>query len=237
MAKYLNDTWGLCCQFLANESKSKDCFANEDFCGNRNKNFADVNPAIAKSQSGLFVTYAGCPIWWATKIQTHVATSNTKADYVALSSALRDVISIMKLLDEFTNRGYNLISTALQVYCTTSKDNSGELEITHLSKMCPHTKAINAIYQHLCNHVHLGKIAICHTATNRQLANISTMPLTQNTFVQWLITNAPLHTLFESECENSRLLWILSMESCTAAFPCNCKLKLYGCIGLDSHHM
>ena len=33
------------------------------------------------------------------------------AEYIALSSALRDVIPIMELMDELKDRGYDLIST------------------------------------------------------------------------------------------------------------------------------
>ena len=76
-------------------------FANADFYHSWDDNFADVDPAIAKSQSGLFITYAGCPILWVSKSKTHVATSTTMTEYVDLSSALRDVIPILELLEEF----------------------------------------------------------------------------------------------------------------------------------------
>ena len=84
LAKYLCNTQGSGFQFLPNKSKSIECFANSDFCGNWHKDFEDVDPETAKSQSGWYVTYSGCPIWWASKIQMHFATSTTMAEYEAL---------------------------------------------------------------------------------------------------------------------------------------------------------
>ena len=68
------------------------------------------------------------------------------AEYIALSSALRNVIPIMELMDELKDRGYDLISTKPIIYCKAFKDKSGALEIMRLPKMRPHTKAINIIY-------------------------------------------------------------------------------------------
>ena len=63
------------------------------------------------------------------------------AEYIALSSALRNVIPIMRLMDELKDRGYDLISTEPIVYCKAFEDNSGALEIARLPKMrnfqCP----------------------------------------------------------------------------------------------------
>ena len=69
-------------------------------------------------------------------------------EYIDLSSAICDVITIMELMDEFNDRGYDLISTKPIVYCKAFEDNSGALEITCLPKMCPGTKVINVIYHH-----------------------------------------------------------------------------------------
>ena len=55
------------------------------------------------------------------KDQTHAATSTSIAEYIALSLALRDIIPIMELLEEFASRGYNLISLEPKVYCKALK--------------------------------------------------------------------------------------------------------------------
>ena len=55
---------------------------------------------MAKSRAGWVISYAGCPISWASKLQTITALSTTKAEYVALSMRLRDVIPLKVLLKE-----------------------------------------------------------------------------------------------------------------------------------------
>ena len=122
---YLNITQGLDFWFLPNKSKSIECFVNADFCSNWDKNFADVDAATAKS-SRCWLSYLV-----GLKYSDSVATSTMVAEYIVLSSALRDVIFIMELLKEFANRGHNLISVAPKVYCKAFEDNSGALEITH----------------------------------------------------------------------------------------------------------
>ena len=135
IARYLKGTSDLGLSFKPDISKSFECFADTDYCGNWYRSFAETEPSTAKSRSGWIISYAGCPIIWASKLQTHVATSTTMAEYIALSSALRDVIPIMELMDELKDRGYDLISTEPIVYCKAFEDNSGALEIARLPNL------------------------------------------------------------------------------------------------------
>lgn len=183
LAKYLNNTRGQGFSFIPNRSKSIECYADADYCGNWSPEFASIDPATAKSRSGWLITYADCPVWWASKMQTHVATSTTMAEYIALSSALRDVIPVMELLEEFMSRGYKLLSSEPRVYCKAFEDNSGALEIARMPKMRPRTKAINVVYHHFREHVRLGKVAIYPIASVDQKADIMTKPLVQNVFL------------------------------------------------------
>ena len=69
--------------------------------------------------------------------------------------------------------------------CKSFDYNLGALKIAHLPKMCICTKAINVIYYHFHENVHLGKIAIYLIATSSQLPDVYTKSLTQNTFVHF----------------------------------------------------
>ena len=75
------------------------------------------------------------------------------AEYIALSSALNIAILIMEFLEEFTNKEYNLISFAPKANVKTVEEKSGALEITHLTRICSHTIAINVIYHHFHEYV------------------------------------------------------------------------------------
>jgi hypothetical protein len=50
------------------------------------------------------ITYAGCLIIWASRLQTETALSVTEAEYIALPTALREVIALLELCKESHRR-------------------------------------------------------------------------------------------------------------------------------------
>ncbi|KAL7460028.1 hypothetical protein ACHAXS_000496, partial [Conticribra weissflogii] len=82
LAMYLNHTKTLGVIFRVNPKAGFECYADADF----------ADPVGTKSRSGWYLMYTGCPIVWASKLQTLIALSTTKAEYIALFSALCDVI-------------------------------------------------------------------------------------------------------------------------------------------------
>jgi hypothetical protein len=75
-----------------NDEKSFEVYADADFCGNWNRSTVMNDLSTAKSQTGYIISFAGCPITWASKLQTQIALSTTEAEYIALSQSLREVI-------------------------------------------------------------------------------------------------------------------------------------------------
>ena len=67
-----------------------------------------VGNQIKHSILELVIFYANCPIIWQSKLQTTIALSTTEAEYVALSTAMRDVIYFMNLIDEMKDFGITL---------------------------------------------------------------------------------------------------------------------------------
>jgi hypothetical protein len=95
---YLKKTHDLGLRFKPDSNKGFECYCDADFSGLWNKAFAPVDPITSKSQSGWIIFYAGCPVSWASKLQSQVTLSTTEAEYIAISQALCDVIPIMGLL-------------------------------------------------------------------------------------------------------------------------------------------
>jgi len=67
----------------------------------RNGAHGPVNSKI----KGYVITFAGCLIAWASKIQTEVAPSTTEAELIAMSEGLRTAIPLMNLIEEMTEHG------------------------------------------------------------------------------------------------------------------------------------
>ena len=82
---YLKKTRDIGLKFTPDPTKGFECYCDSDFSGLWNKEFAPVDPSTAKSRSGWIIFYAGCPVSWASKLQSQVALPTTKAEYIAMS--------------------------------------------------------------------------------------------------------------------------------------------------------
>ncbi len=162
LVRYLKKTRDLGIHFKPNPGKEFECYCDADFSGNWNKSFAAIDPSTAKSRSGWIIFYAGCPVCWASKLQSQVALSTTEAEYIAMSQALRDFIPVMGLLQEMREKNFNVLCTEPYVYCKVFEDNSGALELARLPKLCPRTKHINVCCHHFPKHVRKGLINLPH---------------------------------------------------------------------------
>ena len=182
LIRYLKKTREIGIRFSPLPDRGFDCYCDADFAGNWNRSFAQHDPSTAKSRSGWIVFYAGCPVIWASKLQSQVALSTTEAEYIAMSQSLRDVLPIMFLIAEIKERGFRVIATVPNVFCKVFEDNSGALELARLPKLRPRTKHINVVYHHFREHVRNGLIKIYPIGTKEQTADVLTKPLPQNDF-------------------------------------------------------
>jgi hypothetical protein len=95
-------------------------------------------------RTGFVITYATCPIYWAICLQTEIAQSTTKAEYIAMSSALCKVIPLMPLMKEL----YNIFPVHINTpnfFC--------KVQMATSDKFTPQTKHIALKYRHFCSHV------------------------------------------------------------------------------------
>ena len=127
-------------------NESLNCYVDSDFIGNWNINDARDDPSTAKSRTGYIITFGGCPVIWKSTMQSIITLSSTEAEYVAMSTAMREVLPMMQLLTEFKKFGIMQNFKDTKIHCTIFEDNSGAIEIATVPKMRPRTKHIN---QHL----------------------------------------------------------------------------------------
>ena len=89
---------------LKPKDHSFECYVDADFQGGWNIETATEDSTTAKSKTASIVMYAGCPIVWASKMQTDVALSTTESKYSALSEATHKVLWLMGLMAEVKER-------------------------------------------------------------------------------------------------------------------------------------
>ena len=138
----------------------------------------------SKSRSGWIVRFASTPITWASKMQMITAMSTMEAEYIVLSTSLREVIPLMGLLKEAWEQGLHVSDLPPRIHCTVFEDNSGALELAQLPKIRPRTKHINQAYHHFREHVEQKEIIIEATPTEHQIADILNKPLAEPAFTR-----------------------------------------------------
>ncbi len=164
---------------------------------------------MAKSQSSWIIFYAGCPISWASRLQSQVVLSTTEVMYMVMPQVLPDIISIMDLLQEMREKDFRIICTKPSVYCKVFEDNSGALEFARLPKIGPRTKQANVCYHHFYKHVH--KRSSLLTQNTKMLMHWQKLwhKMTSNVIVAMCAASNLSQATKVRECCVIRVLWYL----------------------------
>ena len=83
--------------FKVDRTKSIEVYVDAAFAGDWNQSWSQ-EPSSVFSRTGYFITYAGCPITWLSKLQTEISLSSTESEYIALSHSMREAIPMITLL-------------------------------------------------------------------------------------------------------------------------------------------
>jgi hypothetical protein len=118
---------------------------------------------------------------WHSKLQTEIALSTTEAEYIALSSAMRDLIPMRTLLAEI-GKVLEISETEIVCHSKLFEDNKGAEELANVPKIRPRTKHIAVKYHHFRSHVASGAIKVVRVDTKEQLADIFTKALPREAF-------------------------------------------------------
>jgi hypothetical protein len=157
-------------------SRGLECHVDADFAGGFSPEYSD-DATTYYSCIGFIIWFAGCPLIWSSKLQTMIVFSTTEAEYIALSTALRDVIYVMQLLEELLSFGMIIPVTTPVVRCKVFEDNVGAIELAKAPKLRPRMKHIAIQYHHFRSHLAKKLISIQHVTTTEQVADIATKPL------------------------------------------------------------
>jgi len=160
-----------------------DMYADADFAGMWNSNATEQDPVRVKSRSGHVILLGNCPLLWASKLQTEIACSTMEAEFIALSSAMRDLIPARHILQAVGKVLSLPVPPGAQLKSTVFEDNNGCLTLATVPKMTPRSKHIGVKYFWFCSKVGPGTgISIVKCDTHDMLADIFTKGLPMEVF-------------------------------------------------------
>jgi hypothetical protein len=165
-------------------------FVDADFAGRWHREYSHLRDSTL-SRTGYVITFCGCPISWASKLQSEIALSTTESEYIALSSATRELLPLRRILQDIVTNSFirlppdttgDTISTSS--FSTTIKpsnvyeDNSACIVLaTTDSTFKPRTKHISLKFHHFQDHVRNGNLRILKVNSEQNWADIFTKPL------------------------------------------------------------
>ena len=125
----------------------------------------------------------GCPISWSLKLQTEIALSTLEAEYIALSTRMRELHPQRELFQEIGNKmGLSYIQPMI-LNSTIFEDNNGALQLAQVPKISPRTKHIAVKYHFFRDKIGEDKgILLKKVESVNQIADLFTKGLTSQLF-------------------------------------------------------
>ena len=180
IVRYLKGTSDKGIILRPNPQEGIKCYVDADFAGGYSEDTKD-DPISVYSRTGYVIFYYGCPVLWVSKMQSEISLSTVEAEYIALSTSMRDLIpfvdQVKELQEVFGEKQENVF-----LHCTLFEDNNGALELANSPRYRPRTKHIAIKYHHFRERVQNGTIVIKPVDTNEQIADQFTKGLQIGTF-------------------------------------------------------
>ena len=178
--RYLKGTATKGLTLTPNPQDGSKCYVDADFAGGYSEDTKD-DPISVYSCTGYVIYYFGCPVLWVSKMQSEISLSTVEAEYIALSTAVRDLIPFVDQVGEMAMIfGEN--TQKVQMHCTLFEDNNGALELAKAPRYRPRTKHIAVKYHHFREKVKNGIVRISPIDTREQITDQFTKGLQVGTF-------------------------------------------------------
>ena len=175
--KYLYRTRDLRLDYKRNEKcETIDCYVDADWAGDH---------LDRKSTSGYVIRLYGNVIGWKSKKQRCVTKASTYAEYVALSEAVSELMSIREIMKIFN---VNLDDNPVKIY----EDNSEVVSIAKHGNFTKNSKHIKVHYHYVHECLKENKINILKVSTDENTADIFTKALCREKFERfrsWMNVN------------------------------------------------
>lgn len=164
-----------------------ELFVDADFAGLHGYEDPE-DPTSVKSRTGYVICIAKCPVLWVSRLQTETALSTMMAEYIALSTAMRDLIPFKRIAEEVCSH-MGLSDDKIAVIRTKTvvhEDNNGAMTLAKLppGRSTPTSKFFNVKYHWFREQLDPEQITIVKVASDEQLGDIFTKGLRKDKFVE-----------------------------------------------------
>ena len=176
--RYLIRTKDKGLNFIPDENLKLECYVDSDFAGLWPFENSQ-NPICTRSRTGYVLKFAGAPVLWKSKLQTENVLSTMEAEYVALSTALRDFIPMKELIIELSSAVGIEPSKISSIKSTVWEDNDGCQKLANLEmpRMTPRSKHYAVKYHWFRTHLEPNGITIERVDSSNNIADLLTKGL------------------------------------------------------------
>ncbi len=182
IVRYLAGTANQGIKFNIDQTKlDLTCYADADFAGLWGVEDPE-DKMSSKSRTGYVIFFGGCPLVWASKLQTDTALCTMEAEYISLSQCMRELIPMRALVAEVLIATKLMPKYNVQVKSTVFEDNQACIAHAVAPKMSPRTKHIGVKYHFFRHHIADGEIEVHYVDTNNQVADMLTKGLPPEKF-------------------------------------------------------
>merc|ERR1712194_490993 len=127
--------------------------------------------------------HAGILIFWCSKIQTEIALSTCEAECTTLSTAMREVMTLIKMLEDLSVT-CDVITAPPLATCKAFEDNQSFIVVAESKKPPERTKHIALKCHQFCSLVDEKIININCVDAKKKLADTLTKPIEANQFLK-----------------------------------------------------
>lgn len=127
--------------------------------------------------TGYIINFCKGAISWNSKLQPCIATSTTEAEYIALSTTVKEIL----WLKQFTNELCSDMEKCVTVLC----DNQSAIKLAETEGYRPRTKHIDIKFHHIREQIEKGVVRVKFITTDEMLADPMTKSLPINKFQQF----------------------------------------------------
>jgi hypothetical protein len=156
------------------------------FAGQWHKEYAELRDNVL-SRTEYVILFCDCPVVWCSKLQSEIVLSTTESEYIALSTDLRDLLPLCRILHDISTKSFISLQPTIPS-CKMCPDNLPPSKVFEDNMACivlatsdthfkPRTKHISLKFHHFQDYVKNGIIHILKIGTSNNMADIFTKPL------------------------------------------------------------